>query len=482
MASQEQVKNIVKQIKDERVNSEDRLKEDGQKYLMYNGQLDKIVKEIIFSEFKNPKMIKELQNRIVPINIIKKMIDRLAKVYKNGALRSPVVMDDNDQELIDRYSEAFQINKTMSFCNQMTKLTKHSLLELYLDMDSVPRVRVLPSHTFFVYSDNYINPEDMTSVIKIVRDGFDMEETDKRYSYWDAENHYIIDGAGAIKWAEMAQFGNEEGINPFGEIPFVHVSQQFELLYPIRSNDITRIQTAICLLLSDTTVAQKYLSWATLLLTGVEGEANIEVGPAAILSLPPGVDGTVPDAKYLQPDLKPESVLQVVEALIQMVLSTNNLSSATVSGKVQANSTASGVSKMLDQMESTEDISEQRQIYSNAEMELWYKFAHYMLPYWVQSGLVAPNYAGAFSPEFELSIKYPDIKPMLTKREMIDNAKAELDAGFTSLKRAIKSVNPDLDDAEVDDLIAEIQKEKAERVSFFERNMRGKADSGETEG
>jgi len=476
MANQLELYEIVRQINKDDMNEKVRVREDVDKYLVYHGQLRDKIKNVIASEFQDPDTISELMNRVVPINITKKITDKLAKVYNNGAMRQPVTPDDNDQELIDKYSESTSINMYMDYCNKMTKLTKHSLLEPYLDSEGIPRLRVLPSHSFSLWSNDPINPEKETAVIKYI----DVTSPDKKeqvFAYWDDESHWIIDGQGNINKAAMEQLVNPEGINPYGAIPFVHVTQQHDLLYPIRSSDIMSVQIAVCLLLSDTALAQKYLSWATLVITGSDGEEKVKVGPAATLSLPRTADGEAPDAKYLQPELNSDEVLNIVEKLVEYVLTTNNLSAGTVIGKLRTSTAASGVSKMFDNLESTEEINEQRKIYSDAERDLWGLVAHYMLPVWVDSGKINTEYAGAFSNDFKLSIRYPDIKPMLTKKERIESAKMELDAGVTSLYRAIKDINPDMEDSEVEDLINEIQKEKLASVDFFQRNMNGAEES-----
>lgn len=476
MASQNEVKMIIENIKDNKENEQQRVNEDLEKYLVYNGQLRRKISNIIVSEFKDPNTITELTNRIVPINITQKIVDKLSGVYRNGAERRSLVDDIQDQELIDIYSRSFMIDKTMMFCNKMTKLTKHSLLEPYLDKKGIPKLRVLPSHTFSLYSNDPINPEKATSVIKHIRIDT-LSSKNSRFAYWDEQNHWIIDGDGNIQREDMDMMGNPEGINPFGTIPFVHTTQQDELLYPIRSNDIMSVQIAVCLLLSDSTLAQKYLSWATLVLSGVEGEQKVKVGPAAILSLPKSADGQNPDAKYIQPALNSDEVIRLVEKLVEFVLTTNNLSAGTVIGKLTTSNAASGISKMFDSIESTEDINQQRSIYANSEEDLWDKFAHNMLPYWVQTGVISPDFIGAFSPDFKLSIKYPEVKPMLSKKERIENAKLELELGATSLKRAIKSINPEMEDIQIEELILNIQKEKVEMSDFFERNMNGSKES-----
>jgi len=65
---------------------------------------------------------------------------------------------------------------------------------------------------------------------------------------------------------------------------------------------------------------------------------------------------------------------------------------------------------------------------------------------------------------------------MLSKKERIENAKSEYEAGFTTLKRAIMTINPDMEESEADQLISEIRKERLEGVQYLERNSDGMED------
>ena len=465
------LKEIAKQVRSE--SNMTRVKHDQESYVIYNGQLRQKILEIIREEFQDAKTVMELENRIISINIVKKITDALAQVYLNEPIREPVEEDENDQELIGLYSRSFDINTQMDFGNKMFKLTKHTLLEPYLNMGGIPKLRSLPSHTFTLFSDDQIEPQKMTSLVKHIHiDPRDYKQS--RFEYWDNANHYIINGEGSILWNDMAAMGNEEGENPYGKIPFIHVTQQREILTPIPSTDVKSVQMAICLLLSDTALAQKYLSWVTLVISGGDGEERINIGPGAVVNLPspPGTD-RAPEIKYIQPDLNSDEVLRLIDKLVETLLSTNNLSAGTVLGKLTVGNAASGVAKMLDRLESTEDKEQQQKFFQDAEHKLWDLFSHYMLPVWVESGKLDKDYVGAFSPEFELSIEFPKVKVMESEKEKIENIIAKMQAGLISLRDAVRILYPDFDDEQIDEHIASIYKERVEEARMIERNLIG---------
>lgn len=450
-------KSIVDFINSQDMNAGQRYNEDTLKYLIYNGRLKEIVAEKIQAEFEDPKQIMQLQERIVPINVIKKMVDKLGKVYKVEPIRRPMDLNPGDQDLISSHEASMMINNYMAYSNKMFKLQQQSLIKLYPDNAGNSRIRVLPSQAFTLFSDDQVNPEKPTTVVEHMI--YDDTEENQRFAVWTDKEHYIINGKGNVVLADMRAMNNEEGKNPYGVLPFVHINQSIDMLYPIRPTDVISVQIAICLLLSDTALAQKYLSWATLLLKGVEGESKLRIGPGAQISLPTNSQGQIPDASYLQPQLNSDEVLRIVDYLIEKLLSTNNISAGTVIGQLQANQSSSGVSKMLDSIESTEDIGEQRSYFINAEKELWGKLAKNILPVWIKNKQVKPELAGAFSSDFELDIVFPEPKPVYSEADKIKTIAEKLKNGFITMKMALKEMNPMMTDDSIDELMLEIKNE-----------------------
>ena len=189
------------------------------------------------------------------------------------------------------------------------------------------------------------------------------------------------------------------------------------------------------------------------------------------MTLPRAYEGAQPTAEYIQPNLNSGEVLNIVEKLIEYTLTTNNLSAGSVIGSLSVGNAASGISKLFDTVDSTENIKVQQDIYVKSEKEMWNKFSHNILPFWVQAKSIDPDYTSAFSPDFEVTLTFPEPKVFMTRKDRIDNAKLELDNGFTSMHRAIKDINPEMTDEEVDALIVEINKEKITNMEYFQRNM-----------
>lgn len=450
-----------------------RIQEDKLRFNVFQGQLRDEVLGFLRSEFLKPETIQAMQHRIVPINITQKIINKLAMVYRQAPMRSPVLENDGDQTLVDLYTDSFNLNEKMKSANRFFKLHKHTALEPFVDRDGVPRMRVLPSQTYTPLSDDPIQPERPTGFVKhVITDNQDPSKM--RFHYWTDERFWILDGEGNMVGDEMSALDNAEGVNPFGKIPFIYVPENDDgRLIPISDDDLISMQFVICALLSDLTFASKYQAWSIYTLTGVDSTETVGMNPNSVLFLPEGASFNAVKA-----DIDIDSMLAQVEAHVGLLLTTKNLSVGDITGDVSAASNAaSGVAKMIDRSETTEDRMDQEAYFVNAERRLWELWAHDMLPVLVAANRIAPDWQGQFSPEFELAIEFPDQKPVVSDKELIEVELMKLDGGLTTKKRAMQSLFKDMSSEQVDALIAEIEEQKRSNVQAF---MGGLVNANET--
>jgi hypothetical protein len=445
----------------------DRINADYERYVMYNGKLKEIISKAIRAEFLLPETVTSLIDRVVPINIVQKIINKLSAVYRESPIRYPVDGDDLDQEIIDFYTEEMSLNRIMKHANRMFKLHKHVAIEPYVCSEGEPRVRALPSHTYTPYSDDPIEPNKATILVKHLL--MNQDPSKSRHAIWSAQEHWIVDGAGKIVAEEMNAMNNPEGINPYGVLPFVFIKDSDDLLIPLANDDLRNMQICISLLLTDLNLASKFASWSIIYLIGVENE-KISFNPNSVITLPhvPGTEK--PEIGKIKNDLDTVGLLAQVEALVGLLLTTNNLSVGSVSAHLDANNMASGVAKMLDESSSTEDKNDQVAFFEGAEKEFFWKLSQFIIPVWLKSGMLAPDYQKSFSDKFELGISFPDFRPSISEKDLLEVELSKLQNGLTTKAGVIKAINPGFTDLEVDSVIAEINKEKLDNVKFFDIN------------
>ena len=446
----------------------ERIKTDAQRYYIYNGKLKDIIREAIQREFLLPETVSDMASRIIPINITQKITAKLAKVYNTTPVRRPMDGNEDDLDILDFYVNEMDYNRKMNHANNMFKLCKHVALEPFLSSDGQPKVRVLPSHTYTLYSDDAIDPTKITHFIKHLN--FDIDKSKQVHEIWSDEDFVIVNGEGTVLFDKMLDLNNPEGINTYGILPFTVIRETDDLLMPIQDDDLINMQVAICLLLTDLAFATKYASWGVFYTIGL-GEQKISFNPNSVIMLDhtPGTDK--PEIGTIKSELDSDAMLRQVEALVSMLLTTKSLSVGQISGQIQATNPASGIAKVLDQAETTEEREVQVSYFQEAEKEYWYNYAHFILPIWIQSGSMDVDFVKPFSQDFELSIQFPPQQVILGENEKVDLLKKKLDMGLISFRDAIKQLNPTLTDIEIDSHIAGIQKEKVDNVKFMQRNL-----------
>jgi hypothetical protein len=116
---------------------------------------------------------------------------------------------------------------------------------------------------------------------------------------------------------------------------------------------------------------------------------------------------------------------------------------------------ASGISKIIDEMDSFEILKKSMEWFKHDEEELWCDKLPKIHNYWIKSGLVdASKFPSliANTDEIEIEVEFETPTPMLSRAEELANVKSELEMGTMSLESAIKILHPDYSE----DLVSEI--------------------------
>lgn len=432
-----------------------RIDEDKRRYMILNGRVKDTIREAIEKEFLLPETVRELINRVIPLNITEKIVSKLATVYKESPNREDAFGSESDNDLIDFYSKIFNLNHKMIGGNILLKTTKHYLIEMYAHK-GMPKIRNLPSHTYTPFSFDEVEPETPTGFVKHLILG-SKDAKDDLHAVWTEELHFLMNGEGEV----IPNESNPNSINPYGIIPFVYVRESDNELIPISDDDLLRMQIVICLLLTDLAFASKYQAWSIIALINASTE-KLSFNPNSIVSLE-SKGGETPDIKVIKPELDSDSLLRMIESLLGMLLTTKNLSVGSVTGQVDAQQAASGVAKILDQAESMEDREIQTLYFQTAEKELWNKFSKILLPKWIEQKLIAPDFVNSFSETFDFKITFPEQTPVISEKERVDIEVTKLNQGLTTKYMAIKAINPEYSTDEIEQVLNEIKKEEQEK-------------------
>ena len=386
-------------------------------------------------------------SRMVPINILTKVVDKLSNIYQQGVVREVVDGDQSDMDLVSWYSDQFEINNTMHFSNTLFNACKSTLLHPYIH-DGKPCLRVIPNDRFIPYSTDPVNPEKPTGIILLAG----RKDTRDMYRVYDADSFRVVLSDGTIDYEEMNAIGMEDGINPYGVLPFVYVNSSKLKLCPTPDDDAVRMAVTIPVMLADLNMAAMFQCFSMIYTIDTAVE-NMPFSPNAVWHLKSDIEGAKPTIGTIKPDVDIQEVMNLVQSEFSLWLGTKGIRSSSV-GQLTTDSFASGIAKIIDEMDTLDARQAQTALFSKGEAELWDLVLNSMHPYWVVTKMI--ENPGLFSPGAKVNTTFRLSLPGSTRTQLIDEQVKEVGAKFTTRRRAIMALNPTLSEMEVDALIAEI--------------------------
>jgi hypothetical protein len=402
--------------------------------------------------------------RLVPINILPRYVDKLTNIYQTGVMREVVGGEDSDQALLGWYESQLDVNKMMHNANRLYNACKSTLIHPYAT-EAGPALRIIPNDRFVVWSTDEINPTKPTGVALLA--GKDSQNREIFWVYTD-EEFYIIKSDETIDAKAMEEMGIGDGINPYGVLPFVYANSSSLRLVPVPDVDSLRMTEYVPSALTDLNLAAMFSAFS---MTYIK-DGNIEnptYAPNALWFLKADDPEKEVQIGTIKPEVDYEEVLNLIQSEMSMWLGSKGIKSGAV-GQLTTDQASSGIAKMIDEADTYDVRQAQTLVFGKAETDLWDLILHSMHPVWVSQGLVENRQL--FSPSASVKARF-SVVPVGTQRsQLIADQRDEFAAGFTTRKRAISTLNPQLTMEQVEELIDEID---SEREGVSEENTQEQA-------
>ncbi len=463
----DKIPEIIKFISDEAT----RIERAKNKLTIYEGELLPFVETALRNELSS-SAFERARKRIAPINFLPKVINKLSTLYNAGITRTLKTENDSNKDILDYYVESLNVNNSGRISNQQTNLNKYSAWEIYISGDNTPKLRILPAHQFLVYSDDIEDPTHPTVFIKLLgffnKDtGLIDENTERRitrnvaiYKLFTNDEILVVDSDGEIRSEFMQQ--NPEGVNPYGVIPFVYIRKSDHSLLPYEDTSDIPMITLIPLLLTDLNYATQFMSHS--IIYAIDAELNNPSGnPDSIWMIKSDInpDGeTTSSAKIgtIKPEVDIDKVITLIQTQLALWLDSKDIKAQSV-GSLESSNLASGISKMIDEGDTTQSIKTQMEVYRKAEYELFEKLG-IIHNVWVDQGLLSGTEINKrVIDTLEVNTSFEEPAVIVNEKERLETIMIKEEAGYTSHKRAIMEANPDLDTSELDQLNEEIEEE-----------------------
>ena len=401
----------------------------------------------------SPRVLKYAVERLVPINIVPRYVDKLSNIYQTGVLREVADGTPADEELLSWYQDVLDIDSIMHQSNRLYNACRATLLHPYIG-EYGPEIRVIPNDRFVVCSDDLINPTEPTMVILLA--GCDAEGR-KIYWVYTATEFYVVRSDGTIDYQAMAAMNIPDGVNPYGVLPFIYVNSSNLRLCPYPDKDTIRMAEYVPSALTDLNLAALFASFSITYIKNGE-VADPTYAPNALWFLKADDPEKDVEIGTIKPEVSYNDVLNLIQSELSLWLGSKGIKTGSV-GALNADSAASGIAKVIDEADTFDVRQAQSVKFGSAEHELWELILEDMHPVWVSQGLVSNR--SVFSAGASVSTRF-SIIPVGTQRSaLIAEQRDEYSAGFTTRTRAISMLNPQLNMNQVADLIQDVDGERS---------------------
>ena len=459
MALREEIPALLSWVRE----NDGRLKHSHDLLCMYENDLLRFIEDMFKAEM-GPQTYEAIRPRIPPINVLRKIIEKLAMIYAETPDRRVVDGSDQDQELLQFYVDLMDPDGNFNQSNEFLNLDRYNCIQPFFDETvSKPAMRAIPNDRWLPYSTDKMNPTRWTHLIlhmgqNMKHCSVNGKSEDKPVQiYWayTKDEFIIFDSDEDPRFDLMAEAGNPDGINPLEEIPAVMTNSSRSFLVPPMDSDTKRMTILIPALLSDLNYSAKYQSFSAIFAFNMQKE-DWTFAPNAIhfADDKPGGEGAA-RVEVVKPQVDFTEIVQLIVTELSMWLNSRGIKPGSM-GDLNQNNLASGISKIIDEMDTSEIRQKQAKIYSQAEEKFWELVLKKYHPIWVSEGRVENRHT--FTPTAFVEVGFPPQKPIISRGELVDTAKKEVEAGFLARRTAMEMLNPDWSDERIEEEIEDMDR------------------------
>ncbi len=484
------------------------------------------VLELLIKQFDHSTVL-EMHYAISNISILRKVIDKLAKVYGNGVKRTmpapegetpakpaPVgkvvanVIDPRTQSIED-LTDFLDLNAVMKKANRFFRTFKNTLVYVRpLPMDDkftitaevrapfsydvVPKPENPKEPLAVVLSDYLCERETMYSLgdaaaagrtIGIVRDvkppelvGLTQDDGNdtREFIWWTKSYHFTTNAKGVIKPqdndAETHDLAGDA--NPIGELPFVNFcGEQDHGFWAEGGEDLVDAGIKINTMITNVRHIAVSQGYGQMYMTGKNLPKSVKVGPNHCIQLQHEEGEPTPTVGFMEANPPINELKGLIEMDVALMLSTNNLSTSNFSSQLSGTTgkdMSSGVALLIDRSESVEDIEEQAKVFIKKEPEVWVKIAKWHEVYLARQ-LLVEDLAAIEVPDGieEVQLQFPSAKPIISETEQLAIFTARKTLGMDTMLALIMRDDPSLSEGEAQEKLDKINAEKQANAQAF---------------
>lgn len=453
------------------------------RHMIYKDQTEYWVTELLSRQF-DKTTVEEMQYAISNISILKKVIDKLARVYANGAKRTVVDEEGkaypDETAKIQEIESLLKINQKQKTVNRYLKLHYNSAMYIkpcpdeFGDWSIVPTV--LAPHLYDVVEDYYDRTKGLVYILSAFKpakedprigDGKDQTIADspadsdvekQQYIWWSDAYHFTTDETGMII--------SETTDNPIAMCPIIpYAKDQDNNFWAVGGDDLELSSVRLNAQITHINYIGALQGYGVFWYRGKQAPSNMTVGTSKGVKLEYEEGDPVPEIGFASASPQLTSLMQMVEMQVAMLLTTNNLSTSGVSTQLSnAQAFPSGVSMLLDKADSMEDVQDQQQIFLDNEPIMW-EVINKWLQLYEAEGSLSDELLGLSIPDnLIVNVEFPPAQVITSEEERLANIEKRKALGINTMSELIQIDRPGISDDEAEEKLTKIEEEKTMRL------------------
>lgn len=485
---------------------------------IYRDGAEKFLIESIRREFSE-SAVKEM--RLVPLNLLKIIVQKIARVYSRPPTRKAT--NTSDQALVDYYVEQLRMNELMQKANRYYVLASNTALYVRPKIDPMNpennklQFNVVPSYLYSVVA----NPIDRTEIDAYIFSAFvaegmiapdegltpatgkqgynaspgykshgdivdsrekDMAQNAEQYLFWTKDWHVTTDSTGSPVLMDPTQ-GEEQFMNPIGRLPVVGLQKDRDNEAWATDNEGT---VSICMTIasawSDLVTIAKHAGFNICSIISEEEPKKLTIGVNRGIHLKPTQTAPNPSISFVSQNPPLAEYEGIVTTLAKLVLMTSNVEPGSVTAS-QAQSFTSGFHQLLAMSDALEAIKADMPVMRRAEEDLW-DVIHKLHNWMFDANLLntKARKLGRFSDGFGLTIQYAEIKPIESEQDRLTRVKQLFELGLATKRDAMQILHPEMSEEDIDSKLLEISQESELRVERARQLVGGMQNGQEKNG
>lgn len=413
----------------------------------------------------NPKSAEVAIQRIPPFNLMKRVVDKLSQIYDQKTSRvADGASIDVGNELIEYYMNSFGGVRSFNAANEYFNTFKYCLWQPVV-YKGRPRLRALANDRYLPWCENDVDPSIPDGVLVLLGKTKDLAGNEvQEYLAYSDEQIVRFNS----KFELLPLLDNPDYVNPLGRLPFVYVNRSEDELIPTQDTDMVQMTITMPVIAADLNYAILYQAFSVVYGIDVDDQ-NLTWGPQVFLRFKSDQNReTKPEIGTIKPQVDIMPTKDWIITQISLWLSTRGIRPGAI-GDASGDSFASGISKMIDEMDTSEDRNKQVGYFQHAEEDLWDLIPR-VNNLWKAKGLIDPSVPEWPARTFVIT-NFAEQVPQVRRGEVVDVIEKEMRLGLLDRKTAKKRLDPHMTEDEIVEFLAQVDEDRAEHPEVYRRGF-----------